>query len=86
MKPAMFQEMTHVLGAPDNWDAQSKGECLGLPVAVDREQCTFTSCWELEPGELASLMLDGRVYLTVHGAAHPPVALSVRPNPLRPKE
>ena len=79
MKPAMFHEMTHVLGAPEGWDSAAKGECLGLPVAADREQLTFTSCWELEPEELAALIAGGRVYLTIHGAAHPPVAMIVRP-------
>ena len=79
MKPAMFHEMTHVLGAPQDWDAEAKGECLGLPVAFDREQLTITSCWELEPHEVEALAKGGRLYLTVHGRMQPPVAMIVRP-------
>lgn len=77
MKPAMFREMTHVLGAPDGWDAEAKGECLGLPVEVNHEQWTVTSCWVLDPEEVAMIAAGGRVFLTVHGS-QPPVALSVR--------
>lgn len=77
MKPAMFREMTHVLGAPEGWDAEAKGECLGLPVAVDHEQQTLTSCWVLDPEEVTLIAQGGRVYLTVHGS-QPPVALAVR--------
>ena len=77
MKPAMFHEMTHVLGAPDGWDAEAKGECLGLPVEVNHEQWTVTSCWVLDPEEVAMIAAGGRVFLTVHGS-QPPVALSVR--------
>lgn len=80
MKPAMFHEMTHVLGAPEGWDAEAKGECLGLPVAVDHEQQTLTSCWVLDPEEVALIAAGGRVFLTVHGS-QPPVALTVRPKP-----
>lgn len=73
----MFHEMTHVLGAPDGWDAEAKGECSGLPVAIDQEQRTVTSCWVLEPGEVALVAEGGRVFLTCHGS-QPPVALTVR--------
>ncbi len=79
MKPAMFHEMTHVLGAPEGWDAEVKGECLGLPVVVDREQQTITSCWVLDAEEVALIANGGRVYLTVVGGAQPPVALRVGP-------
>lgn len=78
MKPAMFRDMTHVLGAPEGWDAEAKGECLGLPVAADREQETLTSCWALEPEEVALIAKGGRVYLTIHGLCQPPVMLTVR--------
>lgn len=77
MKPAMFADMTHVLGAPPDWDATKHGECMGLPVAVDREQGTFTSCWVLEPEEVATLAAGGRVYLKVTNSFQPPVAMWV---------
>lgn len=78
MKPAMFHEMTHVLGAPEGWDAEAKGECLGLPVAADYDPWTMTSCWVLEPEEVALIARGGRVYLTINGFRHPVVALTVR--------
>ncbi len=78
MKPAMFAEMTHVLGAPKEWDAEKYGECSGLPVAIDRDRCAFTSCWVLEPEDLAALAAGGRIYVTIVSAAHPPISLTVR--------
>jgi hypothetical protein len=78
MKPAMFREMTHVLGAPSDWDAEKKGECLGLPVAFNREAGTITSCWVPEPEDVAALAAGGRVYLTIVGSAHPPVAMTAK--------
>lgn len=81
MKPAMFHEMTHVLGAPREWDAEKHGECKGLPVEFDREALTITSCWVLEPHELELLAAGGRVYLSVFGGMQPPVSLTVRPKP-----
>lgn len=78
MKPAMFSAMTHVLGAPSDWDVARHGECSGLPVAVDRERGTFTSCWILEPKDVEALAAGGRVYLTVTNSFQPPVAMQVR--------
>lgn len=80
MKPAMFEAMTHVLGEPTNWRADEHGECLGLPVNIDTTKGgTFTSCWVLDAEEVAAIVNGGRVYLTVFGCSHPPVAISVRP-------
>lgn len=77
MKPAMFRDMTHVLDAPEGWETEEKGECLGLPVAIDQEQRTVTSCWVLDPEEVVLISQGGRVFLTCHGS-QPPVTLSVR--------
>lgn len=77
MKPAMFREMTHVFGAPPDWDAEKQGECMGLPVAFDPAAGTYTSCWVLEPEDIAALAAGGRVYLTIYGF-QPVVALAVR--------
>lgn len=78
MKPAMFREMTHVLGAPDNWDAEKLGECFGLPVAFDADTGSMTSCWVLEPEDVAALAAGGRVYLTIMANRHPVVAMAVK--------
>lgn len=78
MKPAMFREMTHVLGAPPDWKPEEQGECLGLPVAIDQAEGSFTSCWTLEPEDVARICAGGKIYLTVLGAAHPPVRMKVR--------
>lgn len=81
MKPAMFSDMTHVLAAPPNWDAEAQGECLGLPVAVDASGPTITSCWMLDAEDLAALSAGGRVYVTVWGTTQPPIAMTVRREP-----
>lgn len=78
MRPAMFADMTHVLGAPPDWDAATQGECLGLPVAIDAERSTFTSCWVLEPEDIAALKAGGRVYVTIVSVAQPPMSMRVR--------
>lgn len=78
MRPAMFEAMTHVLGAPPDWNAETHGECSGLPVQIDHEARTFTSCWVLEPEEVAALAAGGRVYVTVVSSAQPPLALAVK--------
>lgn len=82
MKPAMFEDMTHMLGAPEGWDAERNGECGGLPVMVEVDDAKrpqrFTSCWVLEPEEIATIVAGGRIYLTVFAPGQPPVSLSVR--------
>lgn len=78
MKPAMFEAMTHVLGAPKDWDAEKHGECGGLPVAIDHANSTFTSCWQLDPEEVAALINGGRIYVTVVATGQPPMALAVK--------
>ncbi len=87
MRPAMFRDMTHTLGAPEGWDETRDGPCGGLPVQYDRENRQITSCWVLEPGDIELLQAGGRVYLTVCGLAQPPVALTVKveetPEPLQ---
>ena len=74
MKAAMFREMTHVLGPPPGHEA----DVFGLPVMIDHEAHTITSCWVLEPEDVAALAAGGRVYLTVLSFVHPVVALAVR--------
>jgi hypothetical protein len=74
----MFREMTHVLGAPPDWDADAHGECLGLPIAFDASGPTITSCWELDAEDLTALADGGRVYITVWGTTQPPIGLTVR--------
>lgn len=81
MKPAMFREMTSVLGAPNDWDAEKHGECGGLPIAFDPSSGAMTSCWVLEPEDIAALAAGGRVYLTVFANRHPVVAMAVKVDP-----
>ena len=78
MKPAMFREMTHVLGAPPDWNPETRGECLGLPVAVDQQRMTFTSCWVLEPEDVAALANGGRVFVEIVSTSQPPMSIAVR--------
>lgn len=85
MKPAMFETMTHILGAPDKWDASKHGECSGLPVEVDRENMTFTSCWVPTPEEIEALVNGGRIYVTVVCNFQPPLRLDVREETKKPQ-
>lgn len=78
MKPAMFAEMTHVLGAPSHWDSDKHGECSGLPIEANHERNTLTSEWTLDAEELAAIVAGGRVVLTIFGSGHPVVHLGVR--------
>lgn len=81
MRPTMFREMTHVLGAPTAWDVEKDGECGNLPVEIDNRgtHLAITSAWEPTPEELCELIAGGRVFLTVLSTQQPPVMLTVRP-------
>lgn len=74
----MFESMTHVLGAPKDWDPEKHGECSGLPVAIDKEHSTFTSCWQPTSEEIAAIVAGGRVYVTIVNGFQPPLHVEAK--------
>lgn len=75
MNSTPFKEQTRVLGAPQGWDANANGPCLGLPVHID--EFGFKSRWQPTWRERIGILFGRPVWLWVVGSAHPPVALEV---------
>jgi len=69
---------TRTFGAPEGWD-QSKGECLGLPIAdVETQHGNFmVSNWKPTAEEIAAIVANGSIELWIGGTSHPVVMLSV---------
>ncbi len=68
--PVDFEESNFVFNKPDS---MSDEECVSLHVHRDKEQSI--SCWELTPLELEEVAATGKVYLSIFGPGHPPVAV-----------
>ncbi len=76
MKPVLFEGHDVVLGAPQGWDPETQGECIGLPVMRDKGACI--SLWELDAEERARIAAGAHLYLQVFsGESQPPVMLHV---------
>ncbi len=43
MQPEHWKGQSHVLGAPQGWDASVYGPCVGLPVYIGEGE--IISCW-----------------------------------------
>lgn len=76
MKPVNTQYTTTILNAPDGWDTNRHGTCIGLPV-LETEDPYLYSWWELSFKERIKILFGWRVRLCVVGRTHPPVALHV---------
>ncbi len=76
MIPYHFIGQSRVLEAPDGYDHQKNGECVGLPVRFERlgDYLTSKSVWKPTPEQLAVLNEGGAIELTVIGG-QPPVML-----------
>jgi len=79
MLPARIEDATRYLGAPKGWHPDTDGDCVHLAVRDEvRDGLPIMhSAWEPTPEELALLNAGARVYLSVVGTGHPPVALWV---------
>ena len=75
MIPTEFKGQQTVLGAPVNWNKETHGECVGLPVV--RTPAGFLSCWKPTLLERLKLICGFRVWLHVMTNGHPPVAMYV---------
>lgn len=80
-----MQGTTRVLGAPENWDAERDGPCVGLPIAdveIDlgdgKTRNMMYSAHEPTPDDLRKLLAGGHVVFGLPGTAHPPIQAFVQ--------
>lgn len=69
-----------LLGAPENWNKERDGPCLGLPIRLEVINGTLpamTSAWYPTPEEIGKIVLGAPVLLRVIAESHPPVMLDV---------
>ena len=89
MTPTNTRGATHRYAAPENWDADSHGECSDLMVRVDligaRGTIVNTSTWKPSADELAHLNAGGVVELAILTQTQPVVSMAVV-NPVVPGE
>lgn len=76
---------THYLGKPAGWNPSDANTCESLAVLHTEVGGlpVMLSSWTPTPRELESLNSGSPVYLTVVGRVHPPVMLTVGPEPER---
>lgn len=68
------------LGPPESWTKERDGECTPLPITRTddgRGNHIMQSTWVPDRDELDALNAGAPVILTIWGAMHPPVAVSV---------
>jgi hypothetical protein len=75
MEPVKFEGHERELGAPPDWDPETQGQCVGLP--VQRMAGAWVSVWRPTQEEYARLCAGGDVCLSVFSHGHPAVGLSV---------
>ena len=72
-EPINNEYTNKVLGAPENWDSEKDGECIGLPVQCD-EECYY-SWWAVDWKNRLKILFGKPVRLTIFSVSHPPVSL-----------
>ncbi|WP_298699194.1 hypothetical protein [uncultured Brevundimonas sp.] len=79
MLPIRIAGATRNLGAPADWDPDTSGPCLHLPIRDEVVEGLpyMTSRWEPTPDELAALIAGRPVELRIIGTTHPVVSLIV---------
>jgi len=79
MRTLRIRGFTRYLGKPSDWRPDDQGPCNHL--AIRDEMTTaghgMTSAWEPLPEEIERIKAGAPILLTVLGAVHPPVAMSV---------
>jgi len=75
MTPLLTKHTTNVLGAPNGWDADKKGPCLGLPVA--KLHGNYYSYWKPTLKERFKIIIGKPITLVVSCESHPPVAMEI---------
>ena len=79
MIPAVIEGHSQVLGAPQNWNEQKYGPCLGLPIRVSQQSGLrwMQSAWRPSPDELLALSRGACVILSISAPVHPVVSMGV---------
>lgn len=73
MTPAA-NELTHItLRAPENWDNDMNGPCVGLPVHYS--DGVFYSYWKTTWRERLAVLFGRPIRLSLMHVTHPPVML-----------
>lgn len=75
MTPTKNELTTRTLGAPQGWNVNARGPCIGLPVAFDPDDQAFYSYWTATWRERLAILFGRPVRLCVASMAHPPVHL-----------
>lgn len=73
MTPFRHPTTNTTLEAPDDWDVEANGECIGLPIT--QSGSTMFSFWRPTWRERLRLLFGGHIRLGVVGRGHPPVSL-----------
>lgn len=78
---ATIEGATHRIGKSQGY--------LGLPVRLERINCavngpdtpSMTTAWHPTPAEIDAIRRGAAIHVTLLGTAHPPITLSVGPEP-----
>ncbi len=70
---------TRKIGAPQNWDVETMGECVTISV---RDEPTsngnvMTTAWRLTDDEIRALRQGGHLIIGVYGVNHPVLSLGI---------
>lgn len=78
-----IQGATRDLSAPVDWVKEEQGPCCSLPIRDDSTTAGpgMTSAWFPTSEEIMRIVHGAPVYLTVLGRVHPPVSMSIGPQP-----
>lgn len=74
MNPIRTATTTNVLGAPQGWDAEAHGPCIGLPITAS--EGVLYSYWATTWRERWAILCGRPVRLAVASSSHPPVAIN----------
>lgn len=79
MEATKIQGMNRDLQPPPDWNAETQGECVPLPVFAEvvDGNLLMTSAWQPNEEELVALRRGQPVALTIYGQYHPPLAVGV---------
>lgn len=75
MQPLRTAECNVLLGAPSDWDENTDGECVALP--IHQNGVYMHSFWQPSEQDIANILAGVPIRLTIVGGAHPPVAINV---------
>lgn len=79
LTPLRIAGFTRVPGAPENWNPDEQGPCIGLPIRDEIiDGCyAMTSRFEFSPEDIARINAGRPLELTIFGRQHPVIRLSI---------